>query len=57
MPRIIALALAAVTGLALAACDPCAAALEIHLDRCASGESAESCLWVDGYMAAGTCPG
>lgn len=53
MFRIIAAALLA--ALASVACDPCAAALEINLQRCAAG-NAEACLWVDAYMAHGTCP-
>ncbi|MBK6920571.1 MAG: hypothetical protein IPH07_24435 [Deltaproteobacteria bacterium] len=49
------LLLAAVAAL-LAACDPCAAAARIHLERCAEGDAA-SCAWVQEHQvtAAGTC--
>lgn len=32
--------------LVLAACDPCAAAYQIHEQRCASGADATSCEWI-----------
>lgn len=34
------------TGLFLAACDPCTAAREIHMDRCAAGDK-DSCVWLE----------
>jgi hypothetical protein len=36
----------ATLALLLAACDPCAAAYQVHEQRCASGIDAESCEWI-----------
>jgi hypothetical protein len=45
MRRLLALTVLAVLGFATAACNPCAAAVAVHHERCGDGDT-ESCEWL-----------